>query len=107
MHKYFTFFDFLITGLICPSFCSKYYVFHFQYRWDYFPEQFSDPVYLEAGQHYFFQVLANQYPGPWDVGLAAKIHSLNHTSYPYQGDREIQRINISSTVVREKIVSQF
>ena len=76
-------------------------------RWDYFPEQFSDPVYLEAGKYYYFQVVANQYTGPWNVGLAAKVHSLNHTSYPYQGDKEKQRINITSTTVREKIVSEF
>ena len=63
-------------------------------------------MYLEAGKYYFFQVVANQFPGPWNVGLAAKIHSLNHTSYPYQGDKERQRINITSTVVREKIVSE-
>ena len=77
------------------------------YRWDYYPEQFSDPIYLEAGQYYFFQIVANQGGGPWDLGLAAKLHCLNETSYPYQGDREKQRINITSTVVREKIVSEI
>ena len=82
------------------------YILTLTCRWERYPEQFSDPVYLEAGQNYYFEVLANQYPGPWDIGLAAKIHSLGHTSYPYQGDRESQRITITSTIARERIVSE-
>ena len=82
-------------------------LYHYHcYRWDFFPQQFSDPVYLEAGKYYYFEVISNQGGGPWDIGLAAKIHSLNHTAYPYQGDKEQQRIEIRSNVVRENIVSR-
>ena len=76
-------------------------------RWDFFLEQFSEPIYLEAGEYYYFQVVSNQFGGPWDLGLGAKLHCLNETTYPYQGDKERQRINISSTIVREKIVSEI
>lgn len=41
------------------------------------------------------------------MGLGAKLHCLNETSYPYQGDKEKQRINITSATVREKIVSRL
>ena len=77
----------------------------FNNSWNFFPEQFSKSFYLEAGQYYYFEMVSNQGGGPWDIGLAAKVHSLNHTSYPYQGDKERQRINITSSAVQEKIVS--
>ena len=91
-----------------PSTQHHYYILRvcsLHLRWDYFPEQFSPQFYLEAGQYYYFEMVSNQGLGPWNIGLAAKVHSLNHTSYPYQGDRERQRINITSSVVMETVVS--
>ena len=76
-----------------------------QQRWDFYPSQMSEPIYLEAGEYYYIEALHNQFPGPWDLGIAAKIHSLDHNSYPYDSDNEVQLINISSTVVREQHVS--
>ena len=63
-------------------------------------------MYLEEGKYYYFEMISNQGYGPWYVGLGAKVHSLSHTSYPYQGDRESQRLTISSATVRETIVSE-
>ena len=77
------------------------------FSWTYFPQQTAqEPVYLEKGKYYYFEMISNQGWGPWYIGLAAKVHSLDHTSYPYQGDREKQKISITSDIVREKIVSE-
>ena len=73
--------------------------------WDYWPSQVSEPVYLEEGKPYYIEATNNQGGGPWELGVGAKIHCLDHTAYPYDGDREIQRINISSIDVKEQHVS--
>ena len=78
---------------------------HTRSRRDYFPSQTSEPVFLEAGSYYYIEALHSQFPGPWNLGFGAKVHSLDWTSYPYQADREVQRIRISSTVVKEQHVS--
>ena len=72
---------------------------------DYLPSQTSKPVLLEAGSYYYIEALSNQFGGPWHYGFGAKVHSLDWTSYPYQADKEVQRIRISSTVVKEQHVS--
>ena len=86
-----------MTNVVMISICS----------WNYFPQQTSDSFYLEKGEHYYFEVVTNQGFGPWSVGLSAKIHSLGQTTYPYQGDREEQRVEITSSTVRENIVSSY
>ena len=73
--------------------------------WTYCPTQTSDPVLLEAGKAYYIEFLHNQYGGGWDIGISAKIHNLSWNSYPFNGDNEVQRINISSLVVKEEHVS--
>ena len=79
--------------------------FHTSKRWNVYDFQYSDPVYLRAGMHYYIELLHNQYPGYWDIGLGAKVHSLAMTNYPYIADKEVQRIEIKSTVVQEQHVS--
>ena len=73
--------------------------------WTYFSTQTADPIFLEAGKAYYIESLLNQYVGPWDIGISAKIHNLNWNSYPFNGDNEVQRINVSSLVVKEEHVS--
>ena len=73
--------------------------------WTYFFTQTADPIFLEAGKAYYIESLLNQYVGPWDIGISAKIHNLNWNSYPFNGDNEVQRINVSSLVVKEEHVS--
>ena len=73
--------------------------------WTYWPTQTSDPVLLEAGKAYYIESLLNQYGGGWNKGISAKIHNLSWNSYPFNGDSEVQRINISSLVVKEEHVS--
>ena len=93
----------LITHNVSIFVC--YIHFKFKSSWNTFPEQIASvPVYLKEGHYYYFELVSNQGRGPWDVGLGAKVHSLSHTSYPYQGDKERQRVNITSAIVREKIV---
>ena len=74
-------------------------------RRDFFPSQTSEPVFLEAGSYHYIEALLSQFSGPWHLGFGAKVHSLDWTSYPYQADKEVQRINITSTVVKEQHVS--
>ena len=74
-------------------------------RWDLFTSQFSEPVYLEEGRPYYFELISNQFPGPWDIGLGVKLHDSTLTGGQYDSDYEEQRIAISSTVVQEQHVS--
>ena len=74
-------------------------------RWNYWPTQTADPVLLEAGKVYYIESVLNQFGGGWDIGISAKIHNLSWNSYPFNGDNEVQRINISSLVVKEEHVS--
>ena len=73
--------------------------------WTYWPTQTADPVLLEAGKAYYIESVLNQGSGAWDIGISAKIHNLSWNSYPFNGDNEVQRINISSLVVKEEHVS--
>ena len=73
--------------------------------WTYLPTQTADPLLLEAGKAYYIESLLNQYGGGWNKGISAKIHNLSWNSYPFNGDNEVQRINISSLVVKEEHVS--
>ena len=73
--------------------------------WTYWPTQTADPLFLEAGKAYYIESLLNQGTGGWDIGISAKIHNLSWNSYPFNGDNEVQRINISSLVVKEEHVS--
>ena len=74
------------------------------FRWDFYPEQFLEPVYLEAGLPYYFEMLANNYGGPWQAGIGAKLHDSTLMGGLYDGDRESQEITISSTTVQERQV---
>ena len=73
--------------------------------WTFFSTQTADPVLLEAGKAYYFESVLNDYGGIWDIGISAKMHNLSWNSYPFNGDNEMQRINISSLVVKEEHVS--
>lgn len=73
--------------------------------WTYWPTQTADPILLEAGKAYYIESVLNDYGGIWDIGISAKIHNLSWNSYPFNGDNEVQRINISSLVVKEEHVS--
>ena len=74
-------------------------------RWTHWPTQTADPVLLQAGKPYYIESVLNPGSGPWDLGISAKIHNLSWNSYPFNGDNEEQRINISSLVVKEEHVS--
>lgn len=43
--------------------------------------------------------------GPWRIGVGAKIHNLSWTDERAAADHEVQRVAISSVVVRETQVS--
>ena len=73
--------------------------------WTYWPTQTADPILLEAGKAYYIESVLNQGGGGWDIGISAKVHNLSWNSYPFNGDNEVQRINISSLVVKEEHVS--
>lgn len=73
--------------------------------WTYFPSQTSEPILLEEGKYYYFMLPSNQGGGPWEMGIAAKVHNLSYSSYPYESDREEQLIAVSSTTVKEEHVS--
>lgn len=72
--------------------------------WNRFDTQISEPIWLDEGTPYYIEAHGNQYGGPWELGIGAKIHCYNYTTYPYNGDREEQQITISSTVVQEEHV---
>ena len=57
-----------------------------------------------AGQHYYFEALSNQGGGPWDVGLGVKLHDSTLSGGLYDSDFELQRIEISSTIIQEQHV---
>ena len=78
---------------------------HTRDSWTYLPTQTADPILLEAGKAYYIESVLNQGSGGWDIGISAKIHNLSWNSYPFNGDNEVQRINISSLVVKEEHVS--
>ncbi len=76
-------------------------------RWNRTQSQLSSPVLLQESVSCKFTLLARVYYRPrYFLGVGAKLHALPHTSHPYVGDRELQKITISSTVVREKQVSE-
>ena len=78
---------------------------HTRSSWTYWSTQTAEPVLLEAGKAYYIESVLNQGSGGWDIGISAKIHNLSWNSYPFNGDNEVQRINISSLVVKEEHVS--
>ena len=78
----------------------------FPSRWDRYENlQYSEPVYLEAGRPYYFEALSNNFPGPWDLGVAAKLHDSELNGGLYDSDKEEQSIEISSSTVQEIQVS--
>ena len=78
---------------------------HTRHSWTFFSTQTANPVLLEAGKVYYIESVLNQFSYGWDIGISAKIHNLSWNSYPFNGDNEVQRINISSLVVKEEHVS--
>ena len=78
---------------------------HTRRSWTFFSTQTAEPVLLEAGKPYYIEFVLNQFSYGWDIGISAKIHNLIWNSYPFNGDNEVQRINISSLVVKEEHVS--
>lgn len=80
-------------------------IFHTGFSWDRYEFQFSEPIYLTAGELYYIEYLQNEYGGIWDYGIGVKIHNLTMTRHPYIADMEVQRIEISSTVTQEQHVS--
>ena len=78
---------------------------HTRHSWTFFSTQTANPVLLEAGKAYYIESVLNQFSYGWDIGISAKIHNLSWNSYPFNGDNEVQRINISSLVVKEEHVS--
>ena len=78
---------------------------HTRRSWTFYSTQTAAPVLLEGGKAYYMEAISNQYSGPWYLGISAKIHNLSLNTYPFNGDNEVQMINISSTVVKEKHVS--
>ena len=74
-------------------------------RWDYFATQRSDPMELEGGKPYYLEVLHSQGGGPYDLLLGLKFHNSNKTRGEVPAEHEVQRVVISSTVVKEKHVS--
>ena len=76
-------------------------------RWNRFAAQFSEPIYLEAGQPYYFEVLSNNHGFPWDVGLGVKLHNSTLSGGLYESDREMQRVAITSSIVKEQHVREM
>ena len=75
------------------------------YRWNQTQSQLSTPVFLKKSVPYKFILLSIVYYRPnFFLGVGAKVHSVSHTTHPYIADRERQKINIDSTVVKEKQV---
>lgn len=73
-------------------------------RWNVRSSQYSQPVYLEAGEHYYFEAWSNQGYGPWDIGLGVKLHNSTISGGLYESDFEEQRLQISSTTIQEEHV---
>ena len=72
-------------------------------RWDNYT-LVSSPLSLEAGLSYYFELVCSHQHPKWFVGMGVKVHSIPFTNYPYNGDHEIQSVNISATVVKEEHV---
>ena len=77
---------------------------HTRGSWTFFPQQLSQPIFLEAGSVHYIEAVHSQGPGFWSLGFGAKLHSLNWTDDRALADHEIQSIEITSEVVLEKQV---
>ena len=73
-------------------------------RWDRFTSQTAEPVQLEKDVPYYLEVLVNQYGGPWEIGLAVKLHDSTLSSGDYDADKERQIIDVTSEVIQEEHV---
>ena len=74
-------------------------------RWDFYASQRSEPMELEGGKPYYLEVLHNQGGGPYDLLLGLKFHNSNKTRGEVPAEHEVQRVIISSTIVKETHVS--
>ena len=73
-------------------------------RWNLLARQFSQPIFLEEGVPYYFEVVSNNYAGDWDIGLAVKLHNSTHSGGLYENDLERQRVTITSSTAKEQHV---
>ena len=74
---------------------------HTRRRWNFFSQQTSRRISLEAGKSYYVELLHGQGTGPWTIGFGVKALSLNWTDKQALADHEVQEIVVSSTVVKE------
>lgn len=72
--------------------------------WNYFPQQVSEPIFLEAGSVHYIESTHCQGAGPWSLGFGAKIHSLTWTDDRALADHEVQLVSINSNIIRESQV---
>ncbi len=62
---------------------------------------------MEKDKSYYFEVLGNNVRGPWEIGLAAKLHDSSLHGGEYIVDTEQQRIDVTSQRIEEEHVSQM
>ena len=75
-------------------------------RWDYQPNQSSEPLYLEENQCYYFEGVMCDYGGEWDFGVSAKLHDLDPPYLDaYSKELEVQRVRVQSEFKKEVHVS--
>ena len=60
---------------------------------------------LEGGKPYYLEVLHNQASWHYDLLLGLKFHNSNKTRREVPAEHEVQRVIISSTIVKETHVS--
>ena len=80
---------------------------YFSRSWSYRGYQRSEPIYLKKGEAYYFEVHLNQGGGHWEIGLAAKLHDSTLHGGDYDADRESQRIQVTSEIIKEEHVSNY
>ena len=60
-----------------------------------------------TGKAYYIEAVHQQGGGGWNIGIGAKVHSLNWTTDRADADHEEQQVTIQSVVVNETQVCYY